>query len=325
VTAARERLKTDRAHLDELLAGATDEDLQQAEAQLDQARQGLALAAQPSTEQDMRAQRAAVLQARLELDKARAPFTDFDQQQQEQAVAQAEAGLHKAQNPYTDDDLQAAQSAVDQARAQLDLAALGLKDTRILAPVDGRVSERLIAPGATVSPQTSIVTLVPPSLEVVVNVDESQLAQIAEGQTVHLQVAAYPNQTFDGTVKTIAPTLESSSRTAAVHIAPIDDQSQLRSGMFARLSIVTAARHGTLLVAREAILKGDGVMSVDGGSARSKHVKVGLQDERFAEILSGVDEGDVVATSGLADLKDGDVVSPQVPVVANQGAARAAY
>jgi membrane fusion protein (multidrug efflux system) len=95
--------------------------------------------------------------------------------------------------------------------------------------------------------------------------------------------------------------------------------------MFARLNIVTAAKQGTLLVPRDAILKGDAVMSIDGGNARSRHVKVGLQDERFAEILSGVDEGDVVATSGLADLKDGDVVSPQVPVVANQGAPRAAY
>jgi RND family efflux transporter MFP subunit len=325
VTAARERLKADHAHLVQLLEGPTEEDVQQAEAQLEQARQGLALAAQPSTEQDIRAQRAAVLQARLELDKAHAPFTDFDQQQQEQAVAQAEAALHKAQNPYTDDDLQAAQSSVDQAHAQLDLAVLGLKDTRILAPVDGRVSERPIAPGGTVNPQTAIVTLVPPSLEVVVNVDESQLAQIAEGQSVQLQVAAYPNQTFDGTVKAIAPTLEASSRTAAIHIAPIDDQSRLRAGMFARLSVVTATKRATLLVPREAILKGDGVMSVDGGSVRRTPVKVGLQDERFAEILSGVDEGDVVATSGLADLKDGDVVSPQVPVVANQGAPRAAY
>ena len=51
------------------------------------------------------------------------------------------------------------------------------------------------------SPQTSLLTLVPPSLELLVNVEESQLGQVAEGQKVQLEVPAYPNQMFTGTVK----------------------------------------------------------------------------------------------------------------------------
>src|SRR5207237_6284926 len=121
----------------------------------------------------------------------------------------------KAQNPYTDQDLNAASATVDQAQAQLDLAQIGVKDTTIVAPADGVISERLVSAGALVSPQTPIVTLVPPSLELVVNVEESQLGQIAEGQSVQLQVPAFPNQTFTGNVKSISPTIDSKSRTAA--------------------------------------------------------------------------------------------------------------
>ena len=160
------------------------------------------------------------------------------------------------QNPYTDQDLAAAQAAVDQSQAQLDLAELGVKDTTIVAPVDGAISERLVSPGALVSPQTPIVTLVPPSLELVVNVEERQLGQVAEGQSVQLAVPAFPQQTFTGSVKSIAPTVDSKSRTAAVRIEPKDDASKLRAGMFAQLSIVTAEKQNALIVPKQAVLTG---------------------------------------------------------------------
>jgi HlyD family secretion protein len=318
VTASRERLKSDQAKLDQLTGGPTDEDLQQAHSAVDQGVQQLALATQPSTQQDIRAQRASVEQARLQLQKARSPFTDFDLQQQQQAVAQAEATLRSRQNPYTDQDLAAAQAVVDQSRAQLDLATLGVKDTTIVAPVDGAISERLVSPGALVSPQTPIVTLVPPSLELVVNVEERQLGQVAEGQTVQLAVPAFPQQTFTGSVKSIAPTVDSKSRTAAVRIEPKDDASKLRAGMFAQLSIVTAEKLNALIVPRQAVLAGTPgteplVIAIDpAGRVHRQPVRLGLQSDTLTEILAGIDDGQLVATSSLSDLTDGDIVAPQV-------------
>src|SRR5207248_9489842 len=122
----------------------------------------------------------------------------------------------------------------------LDLAQLGVRETTVLAPVDGVIAERLVSPGAMVTPQSALVSLVPPALELVVNVEESQLGQVAEGQSVQLEVPAFPKQTFSGTVKSISPTVDTKSRTAAVRVEPKDDGSKLRAGMFARLSIVTA-------------------------------------------------------------------------------------
>ena len=318
VTNARERLKSDQARLDQLDGGPTDEDLQQAQSAVDQAMQQLALANKPSTDQDVRAQRAQVDQARLQLQKARTPYTDYDIQQQQQAVAQAAAQLHARQNPYTDQDLAVTQATVDQARAQLDLAELAVKDTTIVAPVDGVISERLVSAGALVSPQAPIVTLVPPSLELVVNVEEGQLGQVAEGQSVQLQVPAFPSQTFTGNVKSISPTIDSKSRTAAVRVEPKDEANKLRAGMFARLNIVTAEKHNALVVTRAAILSGatgtpSMVIAIDeNGRVHRQAVKLGLQSDQLAEILSGIDDGQLVATSSLSDLADGDVVAPQV-------------
>lgn len=292
VTAARERLKADQARLDVINQGPTDEDVQQAEAAIDQAQQ--------------------------QLQKAQQPYTAYDLQQQQQALTQAEAMLRKAQNPYTAHDVAAAQSAVEQAQAQLDMAQLNLSQTVVLAPVSGVIAERLIAPGALVTPQTVIVTLVPPQLEVVVNVEQNQLGNIAEGQSVELHTSAFPDQLFTGVVKTISPTVDGHSRTAEVRIEPKDDGGMLRAGMFAELNIVTASSQNTLVVPRGAILTaGAGtssmVVTIDGaGRAHRQPVTLGLLNDRVAEIISGLDYGELVATSGMNDLKDGDLVAPQV-------------
>ncbi|MDQ6674601.1 MAG: efflux RND transporter periplasmic adaptor subunit, partial [Chloroflexota bacterium] len=173
------------------------------------------------------------------------------------------------------------------------------------------------APGSLASPQTPILTLVPPDLELVVNIEELHVGEVAEGQPVHLEVPAFPRRTFTGVVKSIAPTLDTRNRTAAVRIEPSDEQHQLRAGMFARLSIITASSQDAVLVPREAILSdGSGaepaVLSIDQSGTVHKHpVQLGLQSDRFAQIVAGVRVGELVATSGLSNLNDGDVVAPQ--------------
>ncbi|HTD79997.1 MAG TPA: efflux RND transporter periplasmic adaptor subunit, partial [Chloroflexota bacterium] len=307
-----------QAHLDQMVGGPSDEDLQQAQSIVDQASQQVTLATSPTSVEELRAQRAAVAQARLQLQKARQPFTSFDLQQQEQAVAQAQAMLDKAQHPFTDQDHEAAQAAVDQANAQVAQVELALRDATVVAPVDGRVAERLAAPGALVGPTTPIVTLVPPALELIVNVEESQLGNLAQGQVVQFGVPAVADATFNGAVSSIAPNVDARTRTAAVRIQPEDPAGQLRAGMSATASIVTATHRGTLLVPRAAV-KSNGreasptLLVIDADSrVRFQPVRLGLQADDSVEVTQGLNEGDRVATSNLTDLQAGDLVAPRV-------------
>lgn len=316
VTAAREKLKSDRARLDQVAAGPTDDELQQVQAGVDQTTQQLALAHAPHTDQDLLVQRAAVEQARSALRKASAPYTAYDLQQQEEAVAQTEALYQKALNPYTGRDLQVAQAMVDQAQAQLELAELGLAETQVIAPVDGVIAERHVAPGALVNPTTPIVTLVPPALELVVSIDEGQLGQVREGQSVTLAVPAYPEQAFSGTVKAIAPTLDTKNRTASVRIEPRDEDGRLRPGMFAHLSITTAVHQDVLLLPVEAVqrTRAQSTVVVIGQDNRIQNVpiRIGLTNATLVEIVSGLDEGQLVATGATTTFTNGDIVAPQV-------------
>jgi HlyD family secretion protein len=318
VDAAREKLKSDQAHLDQINAGAQDEDLQAAQDAVTQAQQQLALAQQPVTQQDIEAQRALVNQAQQQLLKAQQPYTDYDLQQQEHVVAQAEAQLRSRQNPYTDQDLQAAQAGVDQAQAALQMAQLGIRETQIVAPIDGIVFDRQVAPGALVGPTSPIVTLIPPSLEVAINVDEAQLGSVSKGQSVSVQVPAYPDQTFTGKVSTIAPGVDQKTRTASVRIQPQDDGGKLKPGMLAQVSIITAAQTNALLIPRDAIVGTPApntqatVVTIDGGRAQRTTVQLGLVNDRSVQVSSGLLDGQVVAIGNANGLNNGDFVAPQL-------------
>jgi RND family efflux transporter MFP subunit len=318
VDASREKLKADQAHLDQIVAGPTDQDVQAAQDAVTQAQEQLALAKQPATQQDIEAQRALVNQAQQQLQKAQQPYTDYDIQQQQHVVAQAEATLRSRENPYTDQDVQAAQAGVDQAQAALEMAQLGVKETQVVAPVDGIVFDRQVSPGALVGPTSPIVTLIPPSLEVDINVDEAQLGSVWQGESVAVQVPAYPDQTFTGKVSAVAPAIDQKTRTAAVHIQPQDDAGRLKPGMMAQVNIITATQSGALLVPRDAIAGSPApnttatVVSVDNGRAQRTTVQLGLVNDQVVQISSGLSDGQVVAVGNTSGLNNGDVVVPQL-------------
>jgi RND family efflux transporter MFP subunit len=324
LVAARQRLQSDQARLEQLLKTPLATDIAQAQAGVQQAQQALALAQAPNTDQDIRAQQAAVDQAQQALQKAQSPYTVFDIDQQRQAVIQAQANLHARQNPYTDDDVKQAQGNLAQAQAGLANAVLALSDTKVTAPVDGVVSEKLVAPGAFVSQSTSIITLVPPGVSVVANLPEQQLGAVQTGQTVNFTVSAYPGKTFQGVVSTISPTINAQTRTVQIQVQPTNDQGQLRGGMLANLAIVTAADQDVLTVPRTALINSgaaspgqpSSVWLIDPNNVvRAAPVTLGLVNDQRAEVTSGLDEGQLVATGSISTLSDGQVVAPQVQAV----------
>jgi RND family efflux transporter MFP subunit len=314
VDAAREKLTADQAHLEQLVAGPQDEEVQAAQDAVDQASQALALAQHPATPEDIAAQQALVEQARQQLLKAQQPYSDYDIQQQSHAVAQAEAALHARANPYTDQDLATAQAQVDQAQAAVQQAQLTLNQTQITAPVDGVVRERLVSPGALVGPQSNIVTLIPPAVEVVASVDDSQLTAIQVGQPARMRLSTYPDQSIGGSVIAVSPAVDPKTRTAEVRVAPSDAQVRLVPGSQAMVTIVSQTPDA-LVVPRDAIIGGAvaggpaTVVTVDGNRAERKSIRLGEVNDQVAEVVSGLSEGELVATANAADINTGDVVT----------------
>ena len=69
-------------------------------------------------------------------------------------------------------------------------------------------------------------------------VEESRMAQLRIGQAAHIQVNAYPGESFDGTLTAIAPQLDAATRTVRVTVQPDDTSAPLSPGMFATVELL---------------------------------------------------------------------------------------
>ncbi|MBN1991264.1 MAG: efflux RND transporter periplasmic adaptor subunit [Anaerolineae bacterium] len=223
-------------------------------------------------------------------------------------VVQAELAVTLAKQPFRDIDFEIAGVGIEQAEAAVELANLQLDETTIEAPFAGIIAELYITEGSSIGPQAPVALEVSNEVELAVGVEESRIAQVAQGQSAALQVAAYPGQNFPAVVSSIAPVADKNSHTFEVKITPLDEEGRLRSGMFANLSILIDERQNTLLVPLDAVTEVNGqdaVYVIKGNVAELRPVTLGLTSDGYVEILSGLAAGETVVTAGQSNLTDG--------------------
>jgi RND family efflux transporter MFP subunit len=234
--------------------------------------------------------------------KAQATLTD----------AQAAAAAQQDASARSQVRTQEAQAAARQAA--LASARLGLAEATIAAPFHGIVVSRSLDPGAYVTPGTStpIVQIVDlDRIDVLVNVTEAVLPALRVGAPAAIQVDAYPGRTFSARVSRIAGGIDPTSRTVQVEIDLPNPGRLLRPGMYATVALSAGAGTPVLIVPLTALgTAGDRhfVWVVTGGAAHERQVTVGQALGDAVEIASGLTEGDLVVTKGIALLREGQRV-----------------
>lgn len=227
-------------------------------------------------------------------------------------------------------ELQSSEEALRRADAVLAEANELLSKTDIRAPIAGTIVDLPIKVGETAIPSTnalagaSLMKIADTSaIRAELKVDEADIARIAVGQAVDVYATAFPDTALEGEVERIAlaPTLENQARAYEVFalLDPPEDLA-LRSGMSARADIFLGDGAAKLAVPVEAIGteeledgKSERFVWVErDGVARRVIVEVGLSDDRWEEVTSGLAAGDRVVTGParvLRGLVDGDKVS----------------
>ena len=218
---------------------------------------------------------------------------------------------------------QAANAQLDLARAQFDEAGARLEELRInlentvmVSPVDGFIGRRYLDPGAYVTSNTAVVSVVDISLvRLVANLVERDLQLVEEGVRARIEVDAFPSESFEGRVARIAPILDPATRTAEIEIEVPNPDFRLKPGMYARVSLVVGNKSRALVVPREAVVirtSARGVFRVESGdgapTAQFVSLVTGLEDENHVEVVEGLLEGERVVTTGAAGLQHGDPI-----------------
>ena len=222
----------------------------------------------------------------------------------DQARTQAETALQSANT---------ARASLAEARAQLALAEKAVADVVVVAPFSGFIADRKVSTGEYVQPSTAVVTLVSlDPLRLRLTVPGAQAGQIAVGQTVTATVDAFPGRTFIGRITALSPALAAESRSLLVEGRVPNPNGDLKPGMFAVAQVDTGKRLAVLSVPRRALIEDQNTNSyrvfvIDKDNrARLRVVQLAArQPVDTVKILSGVSEGERVATTHLADLYDG--------------------
>jgi multidrug efflux pump subunit AcrA (membrane-fusion protein) len=231
-------------------------------------------------------------------------------QELEVAVRQAQLDLADAQAAQEEAGAAALAEAelnLEQAQLQLQAAQETLDGSQLVAPTAGTVTEI----NATVGETVSGTALVLADLETPVVqfwVEESDLTNIAVGNPVNIVFEALPDLTYSGSITSIDPILVTVSNTTAVQawadLQTSDHAVDLLGDMNAEVEIVAGEALNTLLVPVQALREiGEDQYVVfvvrqggdDDGELEMRPVEVGLMDYVNAEILSGVQQGEVVS------------------------------
>jgi RND family efflux transporter MFP subunit len=224
----------------------------------------------------------------------------------------------QAQVATADAAVRAARNAVGAAQAQVDAAQKAVNDTYVRAPISGFVSERVADIGEYISPNTpnsKIATIVRTSvLRLRIDVPEQSIGKVATGQNISLQVTAYPDRNFAGTVVRISPSVNATARTLTVEAEVPNTEALLKPGQFATVRITQSLPEPAVMIPVSAVrTEGDvnRVFVIKDGIANERQVQLGLLEGDMIQVKQGVVEGEVVATNNVAALGDRVLVRQQ--------------
>jgi membrane fusion protein (multidrug efflux system) len=230
----------------------------------------------------------------------------LDEQQARYDVA--EANLKSAR-----ENVRNIRATIAARRASLALAQKKMADAKIVAPMSGFIKERLISEGLFLKLNSPVVTLVQNSpLKLRFDVPENALDAVRVNGPVQFQVDSFPDRKFTGKISRLAPSVDRESRTLRVEALVANSDGILKPGLFARVLILTDRRDKALVVPAAAVFQFAGlekVFVIEGGKVAERIVRSGTQSDSFVEIVEGVKEGDLVATSNLGNLQQGREVT----------------
>jgi HlyD family secretion protein len=288
-------------------------------------------AALPAAAQALRRAQATSLNARAQYEriqalKARNLASQADLDTARMNLDVAESDMHSAQlqvdtNSPAGSDYRVAETSLQQALASLGTAQARLGYTRIAAPVDGTLIARDVERGDVVQPGKSLMVISPSGpTQLVVQIDEKNLAMLHVGQRALASADAYPDRTFAAAVVYINPGVDATRGSVEVKLGVPSAPVYLRQDMTVSVDIEVARRTHTLILNADAVRDGTTpapwVTRVVHGRTQRQRVALGARGTGRVEILQGLQAGDRVLSATKVPVADGARVRALLPAPA---------
>lgn len=201
----------------------------------------------------------------------------------------------------------------ESTKTQLDVAQTAydnlLENTQLISPISGVISARNYDSGDLFGglPVVTVQQITP--VKMIINLSEALFKQVKVGMPVSIKVDAYGDEEFQGKISLVYPTIDGATHTFPVEVQLANGDGRVRPGMYARVTVnFGSSRH--VVVPDNAIFRQQGsgnryVYIYKDGKVKFSQVQIGRHIDNGYELLSGAEDGDNLAITGLARLKDG--------------------
>lgn len=316
---ARARVARAEAQLSAVRTGNRPEEIaqaearvRQAEARVNEARARVELAEQRVGRNQSLASQGAISQDQLDEILSEAESATASLGQAQANLLEARRSLELSRNGSRVEDIAAAEADLAEAKGNLRAAEVNKQDSYLYAPFSGTITQKFADEGAFVTPTTSAsevtsatstaIVALAEGLEILAEVPEVDIQQLRVDQPVEIVADSFPNQTFRGKVRLIAPEaiVRQNVTSFQVRITLETGQDKLLSGMNADVTFLGDQMSGAVVVPTVAIVTKEGETGVlvpdDENQPEFRPVTLGTAVNNQTQILEGVQPGERVFT-----------------------------
>lgn len=241
-------------------------------------------------------------------------------QQREADLAQVKSELHrlksaKNQSLVSADALEKLEWQYKSLQASTDIATLDVKETEILAPISGFISNRYVKVGNLVHQyqhQNLFNIVAQDKLEGVIYLPEGRLPEVKKNQPVQLTLPAIGSQSFNAHINRISPVIDANNGTFKVVVQVVNSDNVLKPGMFAEVNIQLGLHSNALVAPSRSVISidnNDYVYKIIDGKAVKTKIEAGYRHSGLVEVLSGISDEDALIVAGHNNLKNDALVS----------------
>jgi len=192
--------------------------------------------------------------------------------------------------------------------ADIQLLEAQLAKTTIRAPFNGFIGFRYVSEGAYISPSVVIATLYslnPAKIEF--SIPAKHASKVSVRSKIFFTIESDTTH-FSGVVYAVEPQIDASTRTLKIRASTPNPKGKMLPGQFVTIQLVLEHLANSIMVPTEAVVpeqEGNKVYILENGKAKEAKVSAGERTERTLEILSGLNVGDTVLTTGILQLRKG--------------------
>lgn len=233
------------------------------------------------------------------------------------SLEKSERDMKRVQNMLNDtaatlEQLQNATTGYDVAAQNLKVAKFNQSYAKIVSPIDGTVTQKMINEGELTGPNTTAFLLAsnrPGDWIVRVGISDKDWARIAIGDEASVVLDAYPGETFTGKISNQAQSADPANKLYQIEVRINPAGRKLANGLYAKVTLQPSQRRTYAVIPVEAVIEGNGenaFVYVDaGGKAKRIPITIGYLDGNKVLVLTGLDNISKVVTAGSAYLTEG--------------------